>query len=124
MGKQAKKRLSSLLVWFKLCVCIRKKHGVRGGREGEGTQNKEKIEKRIGCVCVCRMGWFGGMIHTSLMSCWVLRPRPYQAPVTVMAIDEIVRMDVRMCFRVAILVARWLKMSLRIGGKKQYLTLK
>lgn len=47
------------------------------------------------------------------MSCWVLRPRPYQAPVTVMAIDEIVRMDVRMCLRVAILlVACWLKMNL------------
>lgn len=55
--------------------------------------------------------WFGGK-YTSLMSCWVLRPRPYQAPVTVMAIDEIVRMDVRMCFRVAILVACWLKMHL------------
>lgn len=41
---------------------------------------------------------------TSLISCWVLRPRPYQAPVTVMAMDEIVRMVVRMCFRVAILM--------------------
>lgn len=46
------------------------------------------------------------------MSCWVLRPRPYQAPVTVMAIDETVRMDVRMCFRVAILLGCWLKKNL------------
>lgn len=53
-------------------------------------------------VCVGGGFVWGGSI-TSLMSCWVLRPRPYQAPVTVMAIEEIVRMDVRMCFRVAIL---------------------
>lgn len=82
------------LFWFKIMCCIRK-HG-RDERNGRQEKGKE-----LG-VWV----WVGGSL-TSLMSCWVLRPRPYQAPVTVMAIDEIVRMDVRICFRVAILVGCW-----------------
>lgn len=63
------------------------------------NKTKNEIEKKKGCV-------YSGLIWresiTSLISCCVLRPRPYQAPVTVMAIDEIVRMVVRICFRVAI----------------------